>query len=188
MKTSRVRTGVEVGLTVALCAVLSFISPWQMPQGGSPSLSMLPIFVLAILRGWRPGVLAGVIYGVVDFMLEPYFFTPVQVLLDYPLAYALCGLAGVVSARWWRLSDAEDGSKAALLALVPGVAIGALGRYAAHVLSGIVFFSAYAIEAGQAPLIYSLAYNSFVLVSGVACAILAAAILPLLRRVLGRSA
>jgi len=188
MKTSRVRLGVEVGLTVALCAVLGFFSPWQMPQGGSPSLSMLPIFVLAILRGWRPGMFAGAIYGVVDLMLEPYLFTPVQVMLDYPIAYALCGLAGLVCAPWWRLSDADEGGKAALVALVPGVVVGTLGRYAAHVLSGVVFFSAYAVEAGQAPLIYSLAYNSFVLVSGVACAILAAAILPLLRRVLGRNA
>ena len=69
---------------------------------------------------------------------------------------------------------------------VPGIALGALGRYAAHVVSGLVFFASYAEEAGQAPLIYSAIYNSFVLLSAVLCAIIAAAVLPALHRTLAR--
>ncbi len=185
MKVSRVRLGVEIGLTIALSAVLGLIAPWQMPQGGSPSFTMLPLFILALLRGWGPGCVAGALYGVVDFMIEPYFFTPVQVLLDYPVAYALCGLAGLFSPVWWRVTAAGDRRRAFFAAAVPGIVLGTLGRYVAHVLSGLVFFSSYAIEAGQAPLIYSLAYNSFVLVSGVAAAIVAAAVLPALARQFG---
>ncbi len=178
----------EIGLSVALGAVLHLIAVWQLPQGGSYSLAMAPLFVLALLRGPGTGISAGVLYGLVDFMIKPYPpLHPAQFVLDYPLAYALVGLAGVASARWWRLSDARRPGAAVWTAIVPGIALGALGRYASHVLSGLVFFSSYAIEAGQAPLVYSLVYNSFVLVSALACGVVAAAVLPQLRRVLDRS-
>jgi thiamine transporter len=146
---------------------------------------MLPLFVLALLRGPLVGVTAGALYGVVDLLLKPYFFHPVQVALDYPLAYAACGLAGIFAARW--VAAAADGRPGAGLwsAALPGVAIGALGRYVAHVISGLVFFSSYAVEAGQAPFIYSAAYNSFVLVSAVACAVVLFAVLPPLQRMFG---
>lgn len=185
MSVSRVRIGVEIGLTVALSAVLSFISIWEMPQGGSVSLGMLPLFVLAILRGPLVGVLAGGLYGIVDFWVDPYPFHPLGVALDYPVAYALCGLAGLFAARWAAEADAGRVGSALWSAALPGIAVGALGRYAAHVLSGVIFFSSFARDAGQAPLVYSAAYNSFVLVSAVGCAIGAFAVLPPLQRLYG---
>lgn len=186
MSVSRVRIGVEIGLTIALSAVLSFIAIWEMPQGGSVSFVMMPLFVLALLRGPAIGVVAGALYGVVDFMLKPFFFHPVQVALDYPIAYAVCGLAGLFAAHW--AAEVSEGriGRGLWTAVVPGVAVGALFRYAAHVLSGLVFFSSYAVEAGQAPVIYSAAYNSFVLVSAVGCAIIAFPVLPPLQRLYGR--
>lgn len=187
MPVSRVRTGVEIGLTIALAAVLSFLTVWQMPQGGSVSFVMLPLFVLALLRGPLVGITAGALYGVVDLLLKPYVFHPVQVALDYPLAYAACGLAGLFAARW--AAAAADGRVGAGLwrSALPGVGVAALARYAAHVVSGLVFFSSYAVEAGQAPLIYSAAYNSFVLVSALACAVVLFALLPPLQRMFGTS-
>ena len=182
MSAIRIRVLVEVGLTIALSAVLGLLSVWQMPQGGSVSFVMLPIFVLAIRRGWRVGMAAGALYGVVDFMIERYLFHPVQALLDYAIAFALCGLAGIFAARWAESSRTHGAAKAFWIAALPGVVLASLARYAAHVLSGVVFFASYAVEAGQAPLVYSLAYNSFVLVSGGACAVAAAAVLPALRR------
>lgn len=182
MKVSSVRLVSEIGLTVALSAVLGLLTVWQMPQGGSVSLVMVPLFVLALLRGPWVGMSAGALYGVVDFMLKPYFFHPAQVLLDYPVAFAACGLAGVFAARYAALAGAQRWGSATRAALVPGIALGAAGRYLAHVLSGLVFFSSYAVEAGQAPLVYSLAYNSFVLVSAVASAVIAAAVVPALVR------
>lgn len=187
MKPTRVRIAAEIGLTVALCAVLGLLTVWQMPQGGSVSLVMLPLFVLALLRGPATGIAAGALYGVVDFMIKPYFFHPAQVVLDYPLAFAACGLAGLFAARWMALSEKKRWGMALWTAVVPGIALGALGRYAAHVLSGLMFFSSYAVEAGQAPLVYSLAYNSFVLVSAVACAVIAFPLLPVLQRVVAGS-
>ncbi len=183
MKPTRVRIAAEIGLTVALCAVLGLLTVWQMPQGGSVSLVMLPLFVLALVRGPAIGLAAGALYGIVDFMIKPYFFHPAQVALDYPLAFAACGLAGLFAARWSALAAEKRWGAALWSAAVPGIALGALGRYAAHVLSGLVFFSSYAVEAGQAPLVYSLAYNSFVLVSAGASAVVAFAVLPAVQRV-----
>lgn len=186
MKASRVRLAAEIGLTIALSAVLGLLVVWQMPQGGSISLVMLPLFVLALLRGPAVGMAAGALYGVVDFMIKPYFFHPVQVVLDYPVAFAACGLAGLFAATWDRLAGEGRYGAAFAAATVPGIALGALGRYAAHVVSGLVFFASYAQEAGQAPLVYSAAYNSFVLVSGVVSLLIASAVLPPLHRTLVR--
>lgn len=187
MKVSRVRLVSEIGLTVALSAVLGLLTVWQMPQGGSVSFVMLPLFVLALLRGPLVGISAGALYGIVDLMLKPYLFHPAQVLLDYPVAFAACGLAGVFAARYGALAGQQRWGSATWSALVPAIALGAAGRYLAHVLSGVVFFSSYAVEAGQAPLIYSLAYNSFVLVSAAGSAMIAAAVLPaLVRQTAGR--
>ena len=179
----RTRAAAEIGLTIALAAVLQLVAVWQLPQGGSYALTMTPLIVLAVLRGPAIGVSAGALYGVVDFLIKPYPpLHPAQWVLDYPLAFALVGLAGLASRRWHRLSAEGYAGRALWTALVPGVAVGALGRYVSHVVSGLVFFSSYAVEAGQAPLIYSLVYNSFVLVSAVACGMIAAVVLPQLRR------
>jgi len=186
MNPSRLRLVAEIGLTVALATVLGLLAVWQMPQGGSVSFVMLPLFVLALLRGPLVGVSAGALYGIVDFMVKPYFFHPVQVLLDYPLAFAACGLAGLMAARWSSTVAGRGVGPALWKAVVPGIAIGAIGRYAAHVLSGLVFFSSYAVEAGQAPLVYSAAYNSFVLVSAIACMVAAFAVMPALQRSVSR--
>ncbi|MEA5075045.1 MAG: energy-coupled thiamine transporter ThiT [Coriobacteriia bacterium] len=185
MQGSRVRIAAEIGLTIALSAVLGLIGVWQMPQGGSLSFTMLPIFVLALLRGPAVGVTAGALYGLVDLALEPYVYHPLQVLLDYPVAYGLCGLAGVFAASAARLVAADRFTASFWRASLPGIALGAIGRYAAHVTSGLVFFSSYAIEAGQAPLVYSGLYNSFVLVSATASAFVAFAVLPPLMRLFG---
>lgn len=171
---------VEVSLTVALATVLSFIKLWEMPQGGSISLAMLPLFIISLRRGAGAGLVAGALYGVVDAIIEPYVVHWIQFVLDYPLAFAAVGLAGLGAAALARAMREGRHLQASGI-VVASVALGALGRYAAHVVSGVVYFASYA--KGQPVLAYSLVYNSFVLVSAVACAIAALAIVPVLARV-----
>jgi thiamine transporter len=174
----RTRLVVEGGLVIALSVVLSFVTIWQMPQGGSISLAMLPMLVYAFRRGLVPGFIAGALYGVIDALLKPYVVHPIQFLLDYPVAFGALGLAGMFSALWVRNVRAGHLGRGVVVALVPGVLLAALGRYAAHVLSGMVYFAEYA---GDSPvLVYSLVYNSFVLVSAAACLVA----IPLLMRAL----
>jgi thiamine transporter len=173
---SRLRVLVEIALVVALAAVLNAIKIWRMPQGGTFSLGMLPLFVLAIRRGPVVGMLAGALYGVVDFFVDPY--PPVhwvQYALDYPVAYAGVGIAGLMS-RPVRAAFAK-GSRRWVLPLAAAVLIGSAARYAAHVVSGVVFFAQYA----KGPvLLYSLLYNLYVPISAAACFAAAVVLMPLL--------
>jgi thiamine transporter len=175
---------VEVALTVALCAALKLWRihlPWNF-AGGDISLEMLPILVLSIRRGVVPGVTAGAIWGVMVFFFEPY--PPVhwvQYLLDYPVAYAALGLAGLGSPQWKHLVSSGRQATADAVA-VPWMLLGGLGRFAAAFLSGVVFFATNA-PAGQPVLLYSAVYNLSYIVPSLTMSIIAALIvLPVLER------
>lgn len=185
---------VEIALTVALCAVLHFVRIVQMPMGGTVSLEMLPIFVLALRRGVGPGILAGILFGLVDYFLEPYVVHWVQFFLDYPIAFGALGLAGLWAPLWRRLADARKWRPAVAWVVPAAVVTGSLGRYIAHFVSGVVFF---ATVSGGGPLrngtssfatlgtlraasVYSAVYNLYVPISAVACVVLAIMLLPTL--------
>ncbi|MDD4160570.1 MAG: energy-coupled thiamine transporter ThiT, partial [Synergistaceae bacterium] len=85
---------VEGSLCIALSIALSFIKLFALPQGGSVSLGMLPIFIFAIRRGGAAGVSAGLAVGLLRLFLGGYVVHPIQALLDYPVASALLGTAG----------------------------------------------------------------------------------------------
>ena len=183
MDSRRTRIMIEIALSVALATVLSMFTVWKMPQGGSVSLGMLPLFVIAFRRGLGPGLVTGVLYGVVDLFIDPY--PPVhwvQPILDYPVAYFLVGFAGIVKAPLVRSLDAARTLTAGLL-MAGGVLVGSLGRYAAHFASGIVFFGEYAPE-GQPVWLYSALYNLYVPVSAAASLVAILAVIPLLHRVM----
>ncbi len=86
--------------------------------------------------------MAGAVYGIAQFAQEPFVVHPLQVLLDYPIAFGALGLAG------------------AFKKLPPlGVVVAIAGRFISHLLSGVIFFAQYAPE-GQSPWLYSAIYNA----------------------------
>lgn len=185
MRSERLRVLVEIALCVALSAVLNLPGlRIRLPiniAGGTVSLNMLPIFVLALRRGTLAGLAAGALYGVVDVLVDPYVVQPVQFVLDYPVGYAMVGLAGLGSRAWNAAFRRTEVLKAEAVA-APFLVLGALGRLAAHWLSGVVFFGANA-PAGQPVWLYSLVYNaSYVLPSLALSAVAAMAVLPVLER------
>ncbi len=132
----------ETVMFVALATVLSYLKIFSLPQGGSvTAASMVPILWLGLRRGPKVGLFAAIVYGLVQFALEPYIFHPAQVLLDYPIAFGLLGIAGFFRKRPFI-----------------GISLGILGRFFAHFVSGIIFFANYAPE-GMNPAIYSAVYN-----------------------------
>ena len=132
----------ESVMFVALATVLSNIKIFEMPQGGSVTLgSMVPILWLALRRGPRVGIFAATVYGVVQFALGPYILHPAQVILDYPLAFGLLGVAGFFQKRPFI-----------------GVTLASLGRYGAHFLSGVLFWSVI-YAPGMNHIVYSAVYN-----------------------------
>lgn len=177
MTGSRTRVLVETALCVALAVVLGFVKLIELPNGGAVSLEMLPIMVLGLRRGVRVGIAAGGAYGLLSLLLGAYVVHPAQFLLDYPLAYALVGAAGL----WWRAAGSARGV-ARWGALVGGPALGALLRFCAHWVSGVIFFASMA-PAGQSAWLYSLIYNaSYMVPAALICVAAAAGIVPALAR------
>jgi thiamine transporter len=132
----------ETVMFVSLATVLSYIKIFSLPQGGSvTAASMVPILWLALRRGPKVGLFAATVYGLVQFALQPYIYHPAQVLLDYPVAFGLLGVAGFFQKRPY-----------------VGVCLGIFGRFFAHFLSGIIFFASYAPE-GMNSAVYSAVYN-----------------------------
>ena len=141
----------QIGISVAICAVLNAIPLFQMPQGGSVTLaSTLPIIIMAFAYGPEVGMLTGFLFGVVNLFLGPFIIHPLQTLLDYPLPFMFVGMAGFFKNRY------------------VGTVISQLLRLLMHVLSGVIFFASYAPEGQQEGLglwLYSIGYNgSFVAV------------------------
>jgi len=136
----------EIGLTLALGIVLHMIPLYQLPQGGriTPG-SLVPIFILSIRRGPKTGMLAGGVFGLLVYLIEPFFVHPIQFILDYPLAFSLLGLSGMVPNI-----------------PVLGIILGMIGRLLSHIISGVVYFSSYAPQ-GTNPWIYSITYNASVI-------------------------
>lgn len=143
------------GICIALSFALSYVKLFSLPQGGSVTLaSMLPLIIYAYVFGARKGVLAGAIYGVLQCLQNPQFYQPVQVLLDYPIAFSAIGLAG--------LFKNIKGVKSPVAKFILGASVACFGRYLAHFLSGYYVFSSWAME-GYSALSWSLVYNLFVL-------------------------
>ena len=189
MRDDRIRTLVEIALSVALAAVLAL---WKIPlpwliAGGSISLAMLPLFVVSMRRGLVAGITAGLLFGVIDYFMEPWFVHPVQVFLDYGVAFAACGLAGLGAASVNRALS-EGLPAAASARMIPWLLLGTAGRFAAAVVSGIVFFAANAPE-GQPVWLYSILYNaSYILPSALLCCVLTFLLVPVLYRAVPVSA
>ena len=132
-------------MAIALATVTSFIRFAQLPFGGSITLfSMFFVAMIGWLYGPKLGLVTGVAYGVLQLITGPYIYAPLQVLLDYPLAFGALGLSGL----FWRRKHG----------LILGYVVGTFGRYVCHVISGYVFFAEYAPE-GMNPMAYTLGYN-----------------------------
>jgi thiamine transporter len=122
--------------------VLNFIKVYQLPQGGSITLaSMVPVLLISFRRGPKVGVFSGVVFGMAQMLLDGWFYSPVGMILDYPLAFGALGLAGIFR-------------KTPLI----GVVVSLATRFLSHFISGVVFFGMYAPE-GMSPIVYSAVYN-----------------------------
>ena len=183
LDSSRVRIHAQVAIVVALATVFDVFSKSvplpRLPYGGSVSIAMLPVMVLALLRGWKVGGVAGIMYGIVALVREQHFIHPAQLLLDYPLAFGAIGLTGIATLK--------ESSQLAFLRLRVGAAVLASSglRFCAHFVSGIVFWAQFAPE-GQPVWLYSLLYNgSYMLVETILDMVLIQVVLRRIRSLQG---
>ncbi len=145
-KTWNAKSLAYAALSIALAFVLSYVKIWRMLNSGSVTLaSMLPLMLFAASYGAGPGLLAGAAYGLLQYLQGGYFVHPIQFLLDYPLAFALIGLAGLykfMPKAWSKWS------------LYAAMVLGALGRCLSATLAGIFYWE----TAPWASLVYNGAY------------------------------
>jgi thiamine transporter len=133
----------EMAIFTALATALSTIIIYVMPQGGSITLaSMVPIIWLSLRRGPKVGIITGVIYGMIQFMLLPYAIDPMQVLLDYPLAFGVLGVAGFFPNK-----------------PIIGSSIAITLRFVMHFVAGAVYWAPI-YAPGVDPIVYSSIYNA----------------------------
>jgi len=168
---SRLRALVETAVMVGLSTALGTLTLFHMPQGGSVTPgSMVPLLLVALRHGPKWGITGGVALGLINFLLKPEVVHPAQMIIDYPLAFGLLGLAGLAAGKNEFLAG-------------PLSALALVGRFAAHVVSGVIFFSEYAGD--QNVWLYSIIYNgSYMLPEMLISGALLLMLHPTLRRVL----
>ena len=145
-KTWNAKSLAFAALSIALSFILSYIKIFRMPNSGSVTLaSMLPLMLFAASYGVGPGLLAGAAYGLLQYLQGGWFVHPIQFLLDYPLAFALIGLAGLykyMPKAWSQWS------------IYAAMVLGARGRCISATLAGIFYWE----TAPWASLVYNGAY------------------------------
>lgn len=141
----------EGAIMIAAAQMLGYIKIFQLPQGGSVSLGMLPIFLFAVRWGLGSGLMAGLVFGVLQFLLDGGIALGWQCILgDYVLAYGVLGFAGLFRGR-------ENG-------FTWGVLLGSFLRFLFHYITGATIWAQYMPDeffglTMTSPYFYSLLYN-----------------------------
>ena len=153
----KTRVLVEGALMIAMATVLSYIKILNMPQGGAITLEMIPLVVMGIRHGVKPGCFTGFVHGLLQMILGFSNVLYCQtlaaqigcILLDYLLAFTVLGLAGFFGNMF---------GKNKLVGYTVGSIIAGLLRFLCSFLSGWLLWGDYAPE-GMNVAWYSLTYN-----------------------------
>ena len=172
----RIRALCEGAIMVALAFVLSFIKLYELPNGGSLTPAMFPILLFAVRWGLGKGLMAGFVFGLLQLIFDgAYAWGWQSMILDYLLAFAPLGLAGLFKGKDW--------------GIFPGTVLGCAGRFLVHYISGVTIYRI--IEPTEIPgfgvfddaVVYSLVYNGSYMLPNtlLALAIAAALYVPMKR-------
>ncbi len=131
MKKNSTRMLAEGGIAIALALALSYLKIPVAALGGSIDFVMVPLIVYAYRWGIWQGLLAGLAFGTLKFFLAGGTAVNWQsMLLDYSVAYAFVGFAGLLRKKKGMLP---------LAAL-----IGCIARFVVHFVSGVTIYAEYA--------------------------------------------
>ncbi|WP_110928957.1 energy-coupled thiamine transporter ThiT [Bacillus massiliglaciei] len=152
---------VEIAVFAALALLLDLVSGFIFsriwPQGGSVSIAMVPVFLMAFRWGIKGGVLTGVLLGAFQILFGAVPFHLASWIIDYVLAFGVVGLSGVFMNKIAYYSKKGMMSKVNAY-VVSGVFIGSFLRFLCHFASGVLLFGMYAPK-GQPATVYSFIYN-----------------------------
>ena len=157
-RNEKMRALSESALMIALATALSFIKIIDMPYGGAVTVaSLLPIAIISYRHGVKNGLFAAVVYGGIQQILglsmlswaTSWKAVVAIVLLDYIVAFAASGFAGIF----------RKPVKNQTAAMTLGCFAISLLRYFCHVISGATVWAGLSIPTGAA-LAFSFAYNA----------------------------
>jgi len=164
MRNQKVLLLVEIAIFAALGFVLDFVA-FKMPQGGSVSLVMIPIVLMAFRRGAIAGIVTGllvgllqIVSGIINVTPLSFSFVILQVIFDYLVAYGVVGFAGLLRKQYFN-NIAENNRHKLIFTIVLATLVGSFLRYSIHVITGIFFWGMFADE-GQNVVLYSIIYNA----------------------------
>ena len=130
---NHIRALVEGAVMVALAQLLSYLTLFRMPQGGSVDLAMLPILIYAVRWGLGRGLLSGLVFGLLQYFIgNGIAISWVSMLGDYAIAFMVLGVAGIFR-----------GSRNGILW---GSLVGSLARFIVHWIVGATVWGEYMPE------------------------------------------
>lgn len=169
MKRTTLQRMVTTAVMSALAVILTYIEIQVGPAGGSINIVMLPIVIVAYCYGLGWGIGSGLVVGFVKCLIGGGIGWGLpSILLDYVLAYAAVGLAGIFAGKKWGLGL--------------GSVVGCVARFIIHFISGITIYAIVAPEtiAGittSNAWLYSLVYNGLYMLPSSAIVIVLAFVL-----------
>lgn len=156
IKTTRRLT--ETAIMIAVATVLSYITIYNLPMGGSITLfSQIPIVIIGYRYGFKWGAFSGILYGLLQMLLQGLTnFSYVKgisgylilIFFDYVLAFMALGVGGAIFRKL----------KYHTVGLMLGGMLASLLRFLCHFISGVTIWGDYA-EGWKSVWAYSLAYN-----------------------------
>lgn len=146
---------IETALVAALAMALSYIPDFA--SWFTPSFGAIPLVLFALRRGTKYGVLAGLIWGLLHFILGKVWYLALsQVLIEYIVAFVSMGLAGIFTVPFQN-ALAKDNKRRALFYATGGALLAIFVRYFWHFVAGFIFWGSYAN--GMSPYLYSFMVN-----------------------------
>ena len=143
----------EAAIMIALAQILGYLKLYELPQGGSITLSMLPIFLFCSRWGFGPGMLASFAFSLLQLFLDgAYAWSWQSMLGDYIFAFTVLGFAGLFSKKRF--------------GFFYGTLLGSALRFLVHYVVGATVWGEYMPETFfgmtmTSPWFYSALYNGF---------------------------
>ena len=145
------------GVAISLSFALSFVKVTPVLYGGSITLaSFAPLLIYAYYFGFAKALVCGLIFGLLQFIQDPYILTPATFMLDYLLAFASISIMGLFSK--FKLNAKT---------IVLGTTASILFRFLMHFISGILYFNHGSIWVNlpaDSAVAYSLLYQTVYLI------------------------
>ena len=145
--TFSIRDITEIGILCALAIILdTFVKVPVGENGGSINIAMVPLFLIALHKGWFKGLIAGgIVFGLLSCLIDGYGF--VTYPLDYLVAYGGVAVVGVM--RNLIIKEKIDGKS--YLFYILAILVAFVIRLIGATIDGIILW--------ETPFVDSLIYN-----------------------------